>query len=112
MKKIEAIIRPLKLDAVKDAVTALGVGGMTITDVRGVGHQPEHREQRAGMEYIIDLLPRTKLEVVVADPLAEAVVGTICKVAWTGFPGDGKVFVLPVTGVVRIRTGEMGEGAI
>lgn len=112
MKKIEAVIRPFKLDAVRDALTALGVGGMTITEVRGVGHQPEHREHRAGMEYVIDLLPRTKLEVIVADSLAEPVVSTICKVAWTGLPGDGKVFVLPVTGVIRIRTGEVGESAI
>ena len=112
MKKIEAIIRPFKLDAVKDALTALGVGGMTITEVRGVGHQPEHREQRAGMEYTIDFLPRTKLEVIVADTLAEPVVSTICKVAWTGFPGDGKVFVLPVMGVIQIRTGQVGESAI
>jgi len=112
MKKIEAIIRPFKLDAVKDALTALGVGGMTITEVRGVGHQPEHREHRAGMEYTIDFLPRTKLEVIVADTLAEPVVSTICKVAWTGFPGDGKVFVLPVMGVIQIRTGQVGESAI
>jgi|SRR5580765_1594915 len=112
MKKIEAIIRPFKLDAVKDALTALGVGGMTITEVRGVGHQPEHREHRAGMEYTIDFLPRTKLEVIVADTLAEPVVSTICKVAWTGFPGDGKVFVLPVIGVIQIRTGQVGESAI
>ena len=112
MKKIEAIIRPFKLDAVKDALTALGVGGMTITEVRGVGHQPEHREHRAGMEYTIDFLPRTKLEVIVADTLADPVVSTICKAAWTGFPGDGKVFVLPVMGVIQIRTGQVGESAI
>ena len=112
MQKIEAIIRPFKLDAVKDALIALGVGGMTVTEVRGVGHQPEHREQRAGMEYTIDLLPRTKVEVIVVDNLVEPVASTICKAAWTGFPGDGKVFVLPVMRVVRIRTGETGESAV
>ena len=112
MKKIEAVIRPFKIDDVKDALTALGVGGMTITEVRGVGHQPEHREHRAGMEYTIDFLPRTKLEVIVADTLADPVVSTICKVAWTGFTGDGKVFVLPVIGVIQIRTGQVGESAI
>ena len=112
MKKIEAVIRPFKLDEVKDALLALGVGGLTVTEVRGVGHQPEHREQRAGMQYTIDLLPRTKVEVVVPDDLVEPVSSTICKVAWTGSPGDGKVFVLPVLRVARIRTGETGERAV
>lgn len=112
MKKIEAVIRPFKLDEVKDALTALGVGGMTVTEVRGVGHEPEHRERRAGMEYVIDLLPRTKVEVVVPDDLVEPALSTICKVAWTGSPGDGKVFVVPVLGVARIRTGETGERAV
>jgi nitrogen regulatory protein P-II 1 len=112
MKKVEAVIRPFMLDEVRDALTALGVGGMTVSEVRGVGHQPEHSQQYAGMEYVIDLLPRTKVEVVVADKLVESVVSTICKVAWTGSPGDGKVFVLPVMAIVRIRTGEMGESAV
>jgi nitrogen regulatory protein P-II 1 len=112
MKKVEAVIRPFMLDEVRDALTALGVGGMTVSEVRGVGHQPEHSQRYAGMEYVIDLLPRTKVEVVVADKLVESVVSTICKVAWTGSPGDGKVFVLPVMAIVRIRTGEMGESAV
>jgi nitrogen regulatory protein P-II 1 len=98
---------------VKDALTALGVGGMTVSDVRGVGHQPEHtHHDAAGVEYTIDLLPRTKVEVVVADDLVESVVTTICKVAWTGSPGDGKVFVLPVMAAIRIRTGEIGQSAL
>lgn len=89
MKEVEAVIKPFTLDELKDALTALGVGGMTVSEVRGVGHQPEHRRPYAGMEYAIDLLPRSKLEVVVADKLVESVVNTICKVAWTGSPGDG-----------------------
>jgi len=112
MKKVEAVIRPFKLDEVKDALTSLGVGGMTVSEVRGVGHQPEYRHPHAGVEYAIDLLPRTKIEVVVPEGFVEPVVSTICKVAWTGSPGDGKVFVLPVMAVVRIRTGETGESAV
>lgn len=112
MKKVEAVIRPFKLDEVRDALTALGVGGMTISEVRGVGHQPEYRHPHAGVEYTIDLLPRTKMEVVVTEDLVEPVVSTICKVAWTGSPGDGKVFVLPVLAAIRIRTGETGESAV
>lgn len=112
MKKIEAVIRPFKLGEVKDALTALGVGGMTVSEVRGVGHQPEHSHQYAGVEYTIDLLPRAKVEVVVADELVESVVTTISKVAWTGSPGDGKVFVLPLMAVIRIRTGETGATAL
>jgi nitrogen regulatory protein P-II 1 len=112
MKKIEAVIRPFKLDEVKDALATLGVGGMTVCEVRGTGHQPEYRHAYGGVEYAIDLLPRTKIEVIVADDLVESAVSTICKAAWTGFPGDGKVFVLPVMAVIRVRTGEMGEKAI
>jgi nitrogen regulatory protein P-II 1 len=112
MKKIEAVIRPFKLDEVKDALTALGVGGMTVSEVRGVGHQPEHTHHHAGAEYTIDLLPRAKVEGVVADDLLESVVTTICKVAWTGSAGDGKVFVLPLMAAIRIRTGEMGTSAL
>lgn len=112
MKKVEAVIRPFKLDEVKDALIALGVGGMMVTDVRGVGHQPEYRHPHAGVEYAIDLLPRTKIEIIVAGELVEPVVSVICKVAWTGSPGDGKVFVLPVVAAIRIRTGETGESAV
>jgi nitrogen regulatory protein P-II 1 len=109
---VEAVIRPCKLDAVKNALSALGIGGMTVSDVRGIGHQPEHRHQHAGMEYAIDLLPRAKVEVVVAADFVEPVVSTICKAAWTGSPGDGKVFVMPVAAAIRIRTGETGREGI
>ncbi len=112
MKKVEAVIRPCKVDAVKDALRALGIGGMTVSDVRGVGHQPEHRHRHEGMEYAIDLLPRAKVEVVVAADSVEPVVSTICKAAWTGCRGDGKVFVLPVAAAIRIRTGETGREGI
>jgi len=112
MKKVEAVIRPFKLDEVKDALNAFGVGGMTVSEVRGVGHQPEYRHPHVGVEYTIDLLPRTKIEVIVAEDVVESVVSTICKAAWTGAPGDGKVFVLPVMAIVRIRTGETGESAL
>jgi len=112
VKKIEAVIRPFKLDEVKGALTALGVGGMTVSQVRGVGHQPEHTGHHAGVEYTIDLLPRVKIEVAVADELVESVVSTICKVAWTGSPGDGKVFVLPLGAAIRIRTGQAGTAAL
>jgi nitrogen regulatory protein P-II 1 len=112
MKKIEAVIRLLKVDEVKDALVVLGVGGMTVTGVRGVGHQLTHSFRYGGAECRIDLLPRAKIEIVVADNLVEPVVATICKVAWTGSPGDGKVFVLPLMTATRIRTGEVGETAL
>jgi nitrogen regulatory protein P-II 1 len=112
MKKVEAVIRPYKLDEVKDALTALGVGGMTVSEVRGVGHQPEHTGRYAGAEFTIDLLPRTKIEIVVADDLVTSVMSTICRVARTGSTGDGKIFVLPLMAALRIRTGEAGEAAL
>ena len=112
MKKIEAVIRPFKLDEIKEALVAMGVGGMTVTGVRGVGHQPTHSFRYGGAECTIDFLPRTKVEIVVADNLVEPVVATISKVAWTGSPGDGKVFVLPLMTATRIRTGEIGETAL
>lgn len=112
MKKIEAVIRPFKLDEIKEALVALGVGGMTVTGVRGVGHQPTHSFRYGGAECTIDLFPRTKVEIVVADNLVEPVVATISKVAWTGSPGDGKVLVLPLMMATRIRTGEVGETAL
>ncbi len=112
MKKVEAVVRPFKVDEVKDALTRLGVGGMTLTEVRGVGREPEHTGHSGGADYTIDLLPKTKLEVVVADDLVESVVSVICKVARTGSPGDGKVFVLPLETVIRIRTGETGDAAV
>jgi nitrogen regulatory protein P-II 1 len=112
MKKIEAVIRPFRVDEVKDALAALGVGGMTVSDARGLGHQPEHVAHYGEAVYRIDLHPRSKIEVVVADSLVEAVVTTICRVAWTGSPGDGKVFVLPLVAAMRIRTGEVGDIAL
>jgi nitrogen regulatory protein P-II 1 len=112
MKKVEAIIKPFKVDDVRDALTTFGIGGMTATDVRGLGRQPERTHRYEEAEYTIDLLPRVKIEVVVADESVEAVVSTICKASWTGSVGDGKVFVLPILGAVRIGTGEAGEAAL
>jgi nitrogen regulatory protein P-II 1 len=112
MKKIEAIIKPFKLDDVKEALTELGVIGMTVTEVRGFGRQKGHTELYRGSEYTIDFLPKVKLEVAVPDLLVDKVVAVICSAAKTGSIGDGKVFVLPLGEVMRIRTGERGESAI
>ena len=112
MVKIEAIIRPSRLDEVKAAVAGLGVGGMTVTDVRGVGHQPEHTTRWGGTSHTIDMLPRTQVEVVVPDRLAEAAVKALAAAARTGSVGDGMIFVLPMIQVIRIRTGETGEAAV
>ena len=112
MKKVEAIIKPFKLDDVKEALMELGIVGMTITEVRGFGRQKGHTELYRGSEYSIDFLPKVKVEVVVLDNLVDKVVGTICAAAKTGSIGDGKVFVIPIGESVRIRTGERGEAAI
>ncbi|MCS7171509.1 MAG: P-II family nitrogen regulator [Aquificaceae bacterium] len=112
MKKVEAIIKPFKLDEVKDALVEIGIGGMTVTEVRGFGQQKGHTEIYRGTEYVIDFLPKVKIEVVVRDEEVEKVVETIMKTAQTGRVGDGKIFILPVENVVRIRTGERGEQAI
>ena len=112
MRKIEAVIRPFKVDAVKDAVTALGVGGMTLSEVRGIGRQLAEATRYAGAEYTIDLLPKSKIEIVVAEHLLDSVVSAICKAAWTGAPGDGKIFVCPIIAAIRIRTNETGETAL
>jgi nitrogen regulatory protein P-II 1 len=112
MVKIEAIIKPFKLDEVKAALAGLGVCGMTVTDVRGVGHQPERSTRWEGTTHTIDLLPRVEVEVVVPDRLEDAVVTAICAAARTGSVGDGKVFVLPMSQVIRIRTGETGDAAV
>ena len=112
MKKIEAIIKPFKLDDVKEALTEIGVIGMTVMEVRGFGRQKGHTELYRGSEYTIDFLPKVKIEIVVADHLVNKVVETIIAAAKTGSIGDGKVFVLPVEESVRIRTGERGEDAI
>jgi len=112
MKKIEAVIKPFKLDDVKEALNELGVVGMTVTEVRGFGRQKGHTELYRGSEYTIDFLPKVKVELVVADSVVSKVVETIIAAAKTGSIGDGKVFVLPVEEAVRIRTGERGEDAI
>jgi nitrogen regulatory protein P-II 1 len=112
MKKIEAVIKPFKLDDVKDALHELGVVGMTVTEVKGFGRQKGHTELYRGSEYTIDFLPKVKVEVVVAEPMVDKVVSAICSAAKTGSIGDGKVFVLPMGEAVRIRTGETGEAAI
>ncbi|WP_448583603.1 P-II family nitrogen regulator [Thermocrinis sp.] len=112
MKKVEAIIKPFKLDEVKDALVEIGIGGMTVTEVRGFGQQKGHTEIYRGTEYVIDFLPKVKIEVVVKDEDVEKVVETIMKTAQTGRVGDGKIFVIPVEDVVRIRTGERGDQAI
>jgi nitrogen regulatory protein P-II 1 len=112
MKKIEAIIKPFKLDEVKETLTDMGVIGMTVSEVRGFGRQKGHTELYRGSEYTIDFLPKVMVEIVVPDHLVSKVVETIIAAAKTGSIGDGKVFVLPVEESVRIRTGERGEEAI
>ena len=112
MKKIEAIIKPFKLDEVKEAVGSLGVHGMTVTEVKGFGRQKGHKEIYRGAEYLVDFLPKTKVEVVVADDVAEQVIEKIVSAARTGSIGDGKIFVLDIESVVRIRTGERDTDAL
>ncbi|PAW88975.1 MAG: transcriptional regulator [Pedosphaera sp. Tous-C6FEB] len=112
MKKIEAIIKPFKLDAVKEALTAMGIEGMTVVEVKGFGRQKGHTEIYRGSEYTVDFLPKLKLEIVVADANAQAAVKAIVAAAKTGKIGDGKVFVSTIESVVRIRTEETGEAAV
>ena len=112
MKKIEAIIKPFKLDEVKEALHEVGVSGITVTEAKGFGRQKGHTELYRGAEYVVDFLPKVKLEVVVEDGLAERVVEAIAAAARTGRIGDGKIFVSEVLDVVRIRTGESGTIAI
>jgi nitrogen regulatory protein P-II 1 len=112
MKKIEAIIKPFKLDEVKDALNEIGIQGMTVTEVKGFGRQKGHTELYRGAEYIVDFIPKIKLEIVTTDDLASKVVSTIEQVAKTGKIGDGKIFVSPVDEAIRIRTGEHGEMAL
>ncbi len=112
MKKIEAIIKPFKLDEVKDALNALGVQGMTVTEVKGFGRQKGHVELYRGAEYDISFIPKVKLEVVVAEAMTEKVVTTIVEKARTGKIGDGKIFISKLEDIVRIRTGERGDTAI
>ena len=112
MKKIEAIIKPFKLDEVKEALNEIGIQGITVSEVKGFGRQKGHTELYSGAEYVVDFLPKIKIEIVVKADLAAKVVDTIVSTAKTGRIGDGKVFVLPVDEVVRIRTGERGGDAI
>jgi nitrogen regulatory protein P-II 1 len=112
MKKIEAIIRPFRIDDVREAHSELGVKGMTITEVKGYGRQKGHTELYRGSEYQIDFLPKIKVEVIVADPMVDRVIESILKAAKTGQVGDGKIFVYPVEDAIRVRTGESGEDAL
>jgi nitrogen regulatory protein P-II 1 len=112
MKKIEAVIKPFKMDEVKEKLNAAGIQGLTVSEVRGFGRQRGHTELYRGAEYVVDFLPKTKIEIIVPDHLEEAVVETIMEAARTGSIGDGKIFVTPVEEVIRIRTGERGEEAI
>jgi len=112
VKKIEAIIKPFKLDEVREALSDIGVTGLTVTEVKGFGRQKGHTELYRGAEYVVDFLPKVKLEVVVADSLVERAMEAIINAARTGKIGDGKIFVTAVEQVVRIRTGESGEAAI
>jgi nitrogen regulatory protein P-II 1 len=112
MKKIEAIVKPFKLDEVREALSELGATGLTVTEVKGFGRQKGHTELYRGAEYVVDFLPKVKVEVVLPDSMAERAVEAIVKAAHTGKIGDGKIFVTTVEQVVRIRTGEAGEAAI
>jgi len=112
MKKIEAIIKPFKLDEVKDALNGIGIKGMTVSEVKGYGRQKGHTEIYRGAEYVVDFIPKIKLEVIVPDEQVDQVIDTILNVAKTGKIGDGKIFVLPVERVVRVRTGETGNEAV
>jgi nitrogen regulatory protein P-II 1 len=112
MKKIEAIIKPFKLDEVKDALNEIGIKGMTVSDVKGYGRQKGHTEIYRGAEYVVDFIPKTKIEIVVGTDLVEQVVEKIRNAANTGKIGDGKIFVIPIERIVRVRTGEEDLDAI
>jgi nitrogen regulatory protein P-II 1 len=112
MRKIEAVIKPFKLDEVKEALHGIGIQGMTVTEVRGFGRQKGHTELYRGAEYVVDFLPKIKIEIAVTDDMVDKVVDTIVSAANTGRIGDGKIFVLPMEEAVRIRTGERGPEAV
>ena len=112
MKKIVAIIKPFKLDEVREALSEIGVSGLTVTEVKGFGRQKGHTELYRGAEYVVDFLPKVKVEVIVADALVDRAIEAVVKTARTGKIGDGKIFVTAVEQVVRIRTGESGEAAV
>jgi nitrogen regulatory protein PII len=112
MKKIEAIIKPFKLDDVKEALNAQGIQGMTITEVKGFGRQKGHKEIYRGAEYVVDFIPKVRIDIVVDDAIVDKIIKTIVDNAATGNIGDGKIFVSPVEDAIRIRTGERGKEAI
>jgi nitrogen regulatory protein P-II 1 len=112
MKKIEAVVKPFKLDEVREALSDIGVTGLTVTEVKGFGRQKGHTELYRGAEYVVDFLPKVKVEVIIADTLVERAIEAIIKAARTGKIGDGKIFVTNVEQAVRIRTGESGEDAV
>ncbi|PXF57187.1 MAG: transcriptional regulator [Deltaproteobacteria bacterium] len=112
MKKIEAIVKPFKLDDVKEALNEIGIKGMTISEVKGYGRQKGHKEVYRGAEYVVDFIPKAKLEIIVDAAQVDQVVAKIKESAYTGKIGDGKIFVLPIEEVIRVRTGEHGKDAI
>ncbi len=112
MKKIEAVLKPFKLDEVREALSELGVSGLTVTEVKGFGRQKGHTELYRGAEYVVDFLPKVKVEVIVSDELVDRAIESIVRAARTGKIGDGKIFVTAVEQVIRIRTGESGDAAI
>ena len=112
MKKIEAIIKPFKLEEVKESVLKLGVSGMTISEVKGFGRQKGHKEIYRGAEYVVDFLPKVKIEVAVESDIVPEVIGAIKEKAYTGQIGDGKIFIIPLEKAIRIRTGEEDEDAL
>jgi len=112
LKKVEAIIKPFKLEEVKEALSRIGIQGVTVTEVKGFGRQKGHKEMYRGAEYVVEFLPKVKMEVVTTDDKFQAVVDAIYKAASTGRIGDGKIFVIPVDEAIRIRTGETGEVVI
>ena len=112
MKKIEAIIKPFKLDDVKEALGEIGVQGMTITEVKGYGRQKGHKEIYRGAEYVVDFIPKIKIEIVVEAARAEQVMKKICDASNTGKIGDGKIFLIPIEEAIRVRTGETGKDAL
>jgi nitrogen regulatory protein P-II 1 len=112
MKKIEAVVKPFKLDEVREALSEIGVTGLTVTEVKGFGRQKGHTELYRGAEYVVDFLPKVKVEVIVGDALVDRAIEALVKAARTGKIGDGKIFVTRVEQVIRIRTGESGEAAV
>ncbi len=112
MRKVEAIIKPFKLDEVKEALNEIGIQGITVSEVKGFGRQKGHTELYRGAEYVVDFIPKIKMEIIVSDEIVSQVVDTVAEAAQTGRIGDGKIFVTPIDEIVRIRTGERGEDAI